>query len=107
MQPPSMPMGSIHVEIKLERLLLIITTTLEDIRTEMNLIIEKVSADSFLSIIQSTLAEFENQGLNVIGIVQEIYKRGAVAGGHSIRCVFNDTSFPQQREQCGQDAPSH
>lgn len=39
----------------------------------------RASEDSFLSIIQSTLAEFEYQGLNVIGIVQELYRRGSVA----------------------------
>lgn len=54
--------------------------TLNDIRSEMNLILEKVSSDNFLSVIQSTLSEFEYQGLNVIGIVQEIYRRGTAAG---------------------------
>lgn len=54
--------------------------TLNDIRSEMNLILEKVSSDNFLSVIQSTLSEFEYQGLNVIGFLQEIYRRGRAAG---------------------------
>lgn len=50
---------------------------LNAVRDEMNTIIEMVTAPNFAVTVRSTLSEFEYQGLNVLGIVKEIYRRGA------------------------------
>lgn len=51
--------------------------TLTDVQREMNDIIQSISVDSFALVVQSTLAAFEYQGLNVLSIVKELYSRGA------------------------------
>nr|WGT93823.1 nucleocapsid [Phasivirus phasiense] len=64
---------------------------LNDVRMEMNALVARVSEDSFLTVLRSTLAEFEYQGLDVLGIVREIFRRGNAAG-RSRPDIQNDVS---------------
>lgn len=64
---------------------------LNDVRQEMNALVAKFSDDSFLTILRSTLSEFEYQGLDVLGIVREIFRRGANARKSRID-IQNDVS---------------
>nr|UYL94377.1 MAG: putative nucleocapsid protein [Hameenlinna phasivirus] len=63
--------------------------TLNDVRNEMNALVGRVDAADFVAVIRATLSEFEYQGLNVLGIVQEIYRRG-LAGGRTRENVQQD-----------------
>lgn len=55
-------------------------TDLEAIRREMDLMLARVEQQDFAETLQITLSQFEYQGLNVLGITNEIYRRGVAAG---------------------------
>lgn len=65
--------------------------SLVDVRSEMNELVVRVDSQDFATILRNTLAEFEYQGLNVMGIVQEIFRRGAV-GGRTKQDIQSDIS---------------
>lgn len=43
--------------------------------------LKNLSAEGFLTTLRNNLNDFEYQGLNVLGLINEIYRRGTAAGG--------------------------
>lgn len=67
--------------------------TLNDVRTEMNILIQMVEADDFTAILRNSLAEFEYQGLDVLSIVREIFSRGNRTGKSRIEIQRDVTTM--------------
>lgn len=50
-------------------------SNLIDVRREMNLLAEEVESAEYVNTLCDALTDFKHQGLNVVGIVSEIFRR--------------------------------